>query len=178
MDRQSDVEPLVSAYRDGTICMVNSLRSYLGSSKTLLAFLCEDSRFGKARRSIAATSIITKDNVEALRNGERRHVLKRGESHGGQHVLLPRLVTDEQWNKALDEAMTVPWIAQECYPVPTLLVPSLPKASGRVELTPKYFNWNPFIFGGHYAGGITRGSETPLVNISLGGGLLPTLPYR
>ncbi len=38
----------------------------------------------------------------------------------------------------------------------------------------KHYNWNPFMFGGRYAGGLVRVSSTPLINITLGGGLLPT----
>ncbi len=52
---------------------------------------------------------------------------------------------------------------------------AMPVADGnRVSRTEKYYNWNPFIFAGRYAGGMVRVSETPLINICLGGGLLPT----
>jgi hypothetical protein len=36
-------------------------------------------------------------------------------------------------------------------------------------------NYNPFVFRGSYGGGIARVSDSQLINICLGGGLLPTL---
>jgi hypothetical protein len=176
LDRQTEVEALLGAYRDGSICMVNPLRSYLASSKSLLAYLCEAGETdedAKCIKRIASTHLLTPERVEALRSGPGRHVLKRAESHGGLHVLLPGLVTDEQWNRALDEAQSDPWIMQEQYPVPKLTM--IERKDGRVSRTDKFFNWNPFLFGGRYAGGIARASDTPLINITLGGGLLPTV---
>jgi len=42
----------------------------------------------------------------------------------------------------------------------------------------KFFNFNPFLFNGVYAGAIARASNTELINITLGGGLLPTFVYN
>ena len=46
---------------------------------------------------------------------------------------------------------------------------------GSVVACEKYFNWNPFVFGGKFAGSIVRVSDSPLINITLGGGLIPAL---
>jgi hypothetical protein len=177
LERKEEVTALIDAYRDGTICMVNSLRSYLASSKTLLAHLCE--RVGRDRAGlagrIAATWMITPERAISLRKEPRRHVLKRAESHGGLHVLLPGLATEQAWLKAIEEAAHDPWIMQEEHPVPKLTV--LERRGGEVVAAEKHFNWNPFLFGGRYAGGIARCSDTPLINITLGGGLLPTMIY-
>jgi glutathionylspermidine synthase len=179
LDRQGEVEPLLTAYREGRICMVNPLRSYLASSKTLLATLCGGEIPGVdagCRRYIARSAVISPAEAERLRGGPRKHVLKRGESHGGQHVLLPDVATEAQWQSALDAARTEAWIMQEYHPIPTMPIPSY--KDGRVEIVHKLCNWNPFLFGGEYAGGIVRASSSPLINISLGGGLLPTMPYE
>ncbi len=171
LDRQSEVEALLGAYRDGTICMVNSLRSYVASSKTLLAVLCEQ---GSDHR-IAPTRILTKRRIaELLASPTKTSVVKRGESHGGMHVLLPGVTSDEQWKRGLEAAAGEPWpwIEQELCVIPHVEVVAL--VDGVATRVPKFVNWNPFMFGGSYAGGIARVSDTPLINISLGGGLLPT----
>lgn len=168
--RQSEVDALLGAYRDGAVCMVNSLRSYLASSKTLLALL---GRQG-ASSEVAATVILTPARIEELRRGPRSRVVKRGESHGGLHVLIPGVASEEEWTRALDTAEREPgaWVEQEYHPVPQLTV--LTADGEQPRRVQKFFNWNPFLFGGRYAGSIARASDTPLINITLGGGLLPT----
>ena len=39
IDRRDEIAPLLQAYRDGTICMVNPLRAYVASAKSLLTQL-------------------------------------------------------------------------------------------------------------------------------------------
>jgi glutathionylspermidine synthase len=167
--RQSEVEPLLSAYRDGRICMVNSLRSYLASSKTLLAHLCAVD----SAEQLARTEILTAPRIEELRRPPRRHVIKRGESHGGLHVLLPGLADESAWQEALDSARQEAWVVQDYCELPKLRLPD-----GEGRLSEKYFNWNPFLFDGRCAGSMARASDTPLINITLGGGLLPTFGYH
>jgi hypothetical protein len=168
--RQSEVDALLGAYRDGAVCMVNSLRSYLASSKTLLALLCRKG----AASEVASTVVLTPARIEELRRGPRSTVVKRGESHGGLHVLIPGVATDEEWTRALDTASREPsaWVEQEYHPVPQLTVLTAEGDNPRQQR--KFFNWNPFLFAGRYAGSIARASDTPLINITLGGGLMPT----
>jgi glutathionylspermidine synthase len=170
LDHQREVEPLISAYRDGAVCMVNPLRSYLASSKTLLAFLCANWPAARGVCPVIPTRLLDSTRRAALRERDQEVVLKKGESHGGLHVLLPGLTTPEQRRSALDDAEREPWVDQDYLPLPRLEVPC-----GTTPAAQKYYNWNPFLFGGRYAGAIARASDTPLINITLGGGLLPTL---
>lgn len=177
LERASEIQPLLSAYRDGAVCMVNPLRSYLASSKTLLCMLSDAESLPPEMRDcsrlVAQTTMLREVGVGS--RADKRFVLKKGESHGGMHVLLPDLVSDDQWRHALSEAGREPWVAQEYCVVPKLEIPAI--EGGAVVRRPKFFNWNPFLFGGRYAGGIARASDTPLINITLGGGLLPTFSY-
>lgn len=170
LERKDEVEPLIGAYRDGAVCMVNPLRSYLASSKTLLAYLCRSWPASRGACPVMPTRLLDAERIARLRQQDEPVVLKKGESHGGLHVLLPHLTTSAQRLTALDEAAREPWIDQDFAPLPKLRIPT--SAAPAAE---KFFNWNPFLFGGKYAGGIARASDTPLINITLGGGLLPTL---
>ncbi len=170
LDRKSEVGPLISAYRDGAVCMVNPLRSYLASSKTLLAFLYENWDKARGVCPVLPTRILTPARIAALRAKDESVVLKKGESHGGLHVLLPGLTTREQRLTALEDATMSAWVDQDFAPLPKIHIPTLADAGAQ-----KFYNWNPFLFGGRYAGAIARASDTPLINITLGGGLLPTI---
>lgn len=170
LERQAEVEALLGAYRAGTVCMVNSLRSYLASSKTLMAYLGER----RDLEDLAATRFLTPARLTALRAGAPPGVVKRGESHGGLHVLLPGVTSADDWARGLAEAAADhgPWVEQDYHPVPQLTV--MASADGVPQRQRKYFNWNPFLFDGRHAGSIARVSGTPLINITLGGGLLPS----
>jgi hypothetical protein len=49
---------------------------------------------------------------------------------------------------------------------------------GHVQMRLKRFNINPFGIGGRYAGMITRISDQAVINVSAGGGLLPSVMGR
>ena len=116
------------------------------------------------------------DSAEAratVRASASQWALKKSESHGGLNVILPGVSSEAAWRDAIESSVREVWIAQEYIEVPRM---SLPVVEGEaVTWQEKYFNWNPFVFGGRYAGGLVRVSSTPLINITLGGGLLPTL---
>jgi len=170
LERKAEVEPLISAYRDGAVCIVNPLRSYLASSKTLLAFLCENWPKARGVCPVLPTRLLDGALIDKLRAKDEAVVLKKGESHGGLHVLLPGFTTVEERHAALAAAEREAWVAQDYVPLPRMRIPTRADADAR-----KFYNWNPFLFGGKYAGAIARASDTPLINITLGGGLLPTL---
>lgn len=167
--RSSEIEPLLRAYRDGTICMVNPLRSYVASAKSVLTHLALDGGADCIPPSILLDTDAAREMVNASAS---RWVLKKSESHGGENVVLPGTSSAAMWRAALESSKREVWIAQRYLDVPQIAVPVV--AGDSVVNTPKYYNWNPFIFGGRYAGGMVRISETPLINICLGGGLLPT----
>jgi hypothetical protein len=67
-------------------------------------------------------------------------------------------------------------VVQEYVPVPEEMFPVV--EDGHVHMRLKRFNINPFGVGGRYAGTITRISDRAVVNVSAGGGLLPSVVGR
>jgi hypothetical protein len=65
---------------------------------------------------------------------------------------------------------------QEYVPVPEEMFPTV--EDGHVQMRLKRFNINPFGIGGRYAGSITRISDRAVINVSAGGGLLPSVIGR
>ena len=68
------------------------------------------------------------------------------------------------------------FIVQEYVPVPEEMFPTV--EDGHVQMRLKRFNINPFGIGGRYAGSITRISDRAVINVSAGGGLLPSVIGR
>jgi len=64
------------------------------------------------------------------------------------------------------------WVVQEYVDIP---VDHYPEISRSVSFKPKYVNINPYALNNHYSGTITRISDSPVINVSAGGGLVPTL---
>jgi uncharacterized circularly permuted ATP-grasp superfamily protein len=175
LERQGEVTALLDAYRHGRICMVNSLRSYVASNKGILPLLFE----GRGRASIDCSASVARSvllppgrgwNLDAV----APWVLKKCQGSGGRDVILP-----ERWAAGSTGAVTQDlrargecWIAQEFMPPPLLTIPVL--QGNRLQRTSCYYNWNPFIFNGSYAGGIVRVSKSMLISLSMGGGVLPT----
>jgi hypothetical protein len=68
------------------------------------------------------------------------------------------------------------FVVQEYVPVPEEMFPAV--EDGHVQMRLKRFNINPFGIGGSYAGMITRISDRAVINVSHGGGLLPSVVGR
>jgi hypothetical protein len=177
IERQTEVEPLLKAYRDGTICMVNPLRSYVAGAKSVLSHLALapdlPANLAAAANLVPRTVLLDNEDARAMvKSTATRWALKKSESHGGMNVILPGISTEASWYQALESSTRETWIAQEYLEVPRMELPIVEGES--VAWSEKYYNWNPFVFGGTYAGGLVRVSSTPLINITLGGGLMPT----
>ncbi|MBA3455776.1 MAG: hypothetical protein H0T42_21955 [Deltaproteobacteria bacterium] len=175
--RQTEVEPLLRAYRDGKVCMVNPMRSYLAGVKSVLSQIAMSRDLPLALSGAAnlVPRTLLLDNQDArdtVKESPTRWALKKSESHAGMNVILPGVSTQSAWADAMEASRREVWIAQEYLEVPTMELPEVEGES--VAWNHKYYNWNPFVFGGRYAGGLVRVSSTPLINITLGGGLMPT----
>jgi hypothetical protein len=81
------------------------------------------------------------------------------------------------WDRIIAEhAHAEDFIVQEYVPVPEEMFPTV--EDGHVQMRLKRFNINPFGIGGRYAGMITRISDQAVINVSAGGGLLPSVVGR
>jgi hypothetical protein len=81
------------------------------------------------------------------------------------------------WDALVAEhAVDGDFVVQEYVPVPEEMFPTV--EAGHVQMRLKRFNINPFGIGGHYAGMITRISDRAVINVSDGGGLLPSVVGR
>lgn len=186
---------LTAAFRDGTVCVVNPPRARVANNKKLFALL-DDPRFAHLVRPheaevVAATIPWTRilrpgpaayagwtvDLLDFVSKNRSRLVLKPASEYGGRDVCLGRETEQTAWEGLIREnAETGGFVVQEYVPVPEEMFPAVEQ--GHVEMRLKRFNINPFGIGGRYAGMITRISDRAVINVSAGGGLLPSVVGR
>ncbi len=171
--RPSEVQTLVDAYRQGLICMANPLRSYLLGNKSLLSILSGDRGASKVGNEIVLPTInVDESNISSLKN-RGDWVLKGALGHGGHEVVLGVDQTEESWERALAACRDSSWVAQRYLRPPKMRVPI--RVDGKIKNMELWANWNPFYFGGRFAGGMTRVSSETIVSITANGALMPTI---
>ena len=190
-----DQSDLVAAARDGRVCVVNPFRSRVANNKKLFALFC-DPRFrhlikGDEQEVIDATIPWTRilrdgrtgygdwkiDLLPFVADNRERLVLKPASDYGGHNVFLGMETEQDRWEDLVTEhAPRADFIVQEYVPVPEEMFPTI--EDGHVHMRLKHFNINPFGIGGRYAGSITRISDRAVINVSAGGGLLPSVIGR
>jgi glutathionylspermidine synthase len=186
---------LTAAARDCSVCLVNPPRARVANNKKLFALL-EDSRFAhlvepREREVIAATIPWTRvlrpgrvtygqwvvDLLDFVSDNRGRLVLKPASEYGGHGVSLGIETDQADWDRTINEhAEHGDYVVQEYVPVPEEMFPTV--EDGHVQMRLKRFNINPFGIGGRYAGMITRISDRAVINVSAGGGLLPSVVGR
>jgi hypothetical protein len=186
---------LLAAIRDGRVCCVNPFRSRVANNKKLFALL-GDPRFthlvaGEEADVIRATIPWTRvlrpgrtsygdwvvDLLQFVSDNRERLVLKPASDYGGQGVALGIETDPSTWDGLIaGHAAGGDFVVQEYIPVPEEMFPTV--EDGHIQMRLKRFNINPFGIGGRYAGMITRISDRAVINVSAGGGLLPSVVGR
>jgi hypothetical protein len=186
---------LVGAFEEGRVCMVNPFRSLVANNKKLFALL-DDPRYahlidGEEAHAVRATIPWTRvlrpgkasyggwavDLLAFVSDNRDRLVLKPAANYGGQSVFLGIETGQGDWDAVIEaHAAAGDFVVQEYVPVPEEMFPTV--EDGRVQMRLKRFNINPFGVGGRYAGTLTRISDQAVINVSAGGGLLPSVVGR
>jgi Glutathionylspermidine synthase preATP-grasp len=186
---------LVAAARDRRAAIVNPFRARVANNKKLFALL-QDPRFAhlvesRERRVIDETIPWTRvlrdgrehygdwvvDLLPFVSDNRERLVLKPASDYGGHGVSLGMETEQAPWDRLIEEHVEDGgFVVQEYVPVPEEMFPTV--EAGHVQMRLKRFNINPFGIGGRYAGMITRISDQAVINVSAGGGLLPSVVGR
>jgi hypothetical protein len=190
VQREGEVRPFLEAYRAGAAVFVNSLRCRLSEDKAFLALLTDESfanLLGDDERAFVARAVPWTRRVEerkTRKNGkdidlvpfllkERRSlVLKPAHGYGGDSVHVGSETTEGGWESAVRTALTGPWVVQERVVIPEEPFPVF--VDGDLHFEPFKVNANPFYVAGARAGAVTRASRSAVINVSAGGGSVPT----
>ena len=187
----SEMKDFLGAIRDRSVCCINPLKAIIGAHKELLSFITNERNhhyFTKEEveciksyvlwtRKMDETITISKEGADisleeyAIRKKDEL-VLKPTDAAGGYGVKIGKNTEKSEWRDAVEDAMGCPWwIVQEAMPVPEIELPVI--RDNKVTTEKKFINLNPYIFKGEYAGMLGRVSESTVVNVCAGGGIIP-----
>jgi uncharacterized circularly permuted ATP-grasp superfamily protein len=183
-------KPLVQAYLDGAVTVVNSFRAKLLHKKMSLALL-SDERYAKLytpeQRKAIATHIPwtrkmreghttyhgkTVDLVDHVTRWKDRLVLKPNDEYGGKGVILGWTVEQHEWEQTVLAGLTASYVVQEKVSVPRYPFPVL---LDRIHYLDLAIDHDPYLFWGSVSGCLTRLSSSALLNVTAGAGsVVPT----
>lgn len=187
----SEMTDFLNAIRDKAVCCVNPLRAIIGSHKELLSFITNErnhhyftdnevdciKKYVLWTRKMDETITISKEGADisleeyAIRKKDEL-VLKPTDAAGGYGVKIGKHTDPLEWKYSVEASMGCPWwIIQEAMPVPEIELPAI--RDNKIVLEKKFINLNPYVFNGEYAGMLGRVSESTVVNVCSGGGIIP-----
>jgi len=123
--------PLVQAYRDRAVCVVNSFRSELAHKKAMFGLLTDETLVAKfpaaerkaIREHVPWTRLVsaskttyderTIDLADFITHNRQRLTLKPNDDYSDQHTYLGWEMDDTAWERALKQAMRTPYVVQE-----------------------------------------------------------------
>lgn len=153
---REELAHVLSAERAGKVAVVNPFGALLPQDKLSMAFFHEEKhRFSEEARAtidalIPETRRLDTLDRERLKDEREQWVLKSDFGCEGEEVLVGPNVPDEQWRKALDNALPHVWCAQRFFRVRPMEAPD-----GRSWLP----NYGVFLLGGRAGGLLVRLAE-------------------
>ncbi|HTS64907.1 MAG TPA: hypothetical protein VMH28_22945 [Candidatus Acidoferrales bacterium] len=123
--------PLVQAYRDRAVCVVNSFRSELAHKKAMFGLLTDENFTAKFpanerkairehvpwTRLVAAAKTTYEDKTidlpEFITSNRERLTLKPNDDYSDQHTYFGWEMDASGWERALKQAMRTPYVVQE-----------------------------------------------------------------
>lgn len=181
-----DSHPLIRAYLAGDVCLVNSFRCKMVHKKAGFELLTDEANAGSftqrekevIRRTVPWTRRVAQrkthhrgrevDLIEHVRKHRLQFVLKPNDDYGGRGILFGERASLSEWEAALSEALGGDYVVQEKVELRTEVFPIFDES--RWALQPMYVDTNPFLFGGRVEGGLVRLADSPVVNVTSGGG--------
>jgi uncharacterized circularly permuted ATP-grasp superfamily protein len=182
--------PLVQAYRDHKVCVVNSFRSELAHKKAMFSLLTDEALTAKfpaverkaIREHVPWTRVVsaTKTNynnkkvdlLEFIRTHKEKLVLKPDDGYGDQHSAFGDTLDQNGWERTLREAQRTPYVVQERVAPATSIFPLAPE--GQLEFREMRVDVHPQAYFGKIAGCSSWLSATSPGPYSTSAGMAPT----
>jgi hypothetical protein len=123
--------PLVQAYRDRAVCVVNTFRAELAHKKAMFGLLTDEAltaKFPAAERKairehvpwtrlVSASKTTFEDKTidlpDFIAHNRERLALKPNDNSGDLHTYLGWEMDSNEWERALKQAMRAPYVVQE-----------------------------------------------------------------
>lgn len=182
--------------RDKAVLTLNHFRAAIGSQKEIMSFMTnpvnahyfddeENDLIGKHipwTRRMDESITISPEGRDVVLTDYALHqreklVLKITTGAGGQDVFVGKSCDKNKWADAVEMASGCPWwILQEAVNIPEYEIPVV--KDNQVVLEKKLVNLNPYVFDGKYVGSVARVSQSDVINVAAGGGVMPVLEAK
>lgn len=183
---------LLSAYKSGDVCVVNSFRAILLHKKAMFAVLTNEKYSGLfteselfairehvpwTRNFCGKKSINNGKEVDLVnwtRTNSHKLVLKPNNDYGGHGIYIGWSSDEREWDQAIEKALTVgDYLVQERVETAKDIFPCIDN-HGSIRMREQMVDLDPLLFNGKTGAAFTRLSTTELANVSSGGGMVPT----
>jgi glutathionylspermidine synthase len=184
--RYDDTHPLIRAYVNHDVCLVNPFRCKIMHKKAIFEMLTDEqhhdwftpSETEAIRHSVPWTRRVSdrkttrkrrKINLlEFIRRNRSRLVVKPNDDYGGHGVYFGAQMDEREWERAIETALSADYIVQDALDLHPELFPIFSETKWKLQ--PMFVDTNPFLFRGKVCGAMVRLSNSPVVNVASGGG--------
>jgi len=184
--RYDDTHPLVRAYVNHDVCLVNPFRCKIMHKKAVFEMLTDEQRHdwftsGEKEaicrtvpwtRRVSDRKIIRKGRkvslLEFIRRNRSMFVLKPNDDYGGHGVYFGAQLDERRWDNAIENALSADYVVQDAIDLHPEMFPIFNESEWKLQ--PMFVDTNPFLFRGKVCGAMVRLSATPIVNVTSGGG--------
>lgn len=183
--------PLVQAYKDRRVCMVNSFRSELSHKKAMFALLTDETLTAKfpinerkaIREHVPWTRVVKagkttgreepiEDLIEYIRLNRETLVLRPNDEYSDMHSYIGYEHDEGSWSRALREAQRAPYVVQDSVKPARTVFPLM--NFGHLEFKEMQVDVQPQAFLGKVAGCSSYVSSSGAGSYSISSGITPT----
>ncbi len=185
---QALAHPLGQAYRDGSICLVNSFQAKPLHKKMIFGLLSDPAVMDAAgidretqlllarhipwtRRVQSVRTTYQAQEIDLLkfaRDYQDRLLLKPNDEYGGKGITIGWESSTAEWDEALRAAQEAPFVVQERVHIAYEDYPQV--VEGKLHIGRRLVDTDPYLFGTQVQGCLTRLSTVTLLNVTAGGG--------
>ena len=181
--------PLVQAYRDRAVCVVNSFRSELAHKKAMFGLLTDDALTAKfpapERKAIhdhvpwtrlvqAGKTTYQDKNIDLLEfiaQNREKLALKPNDDYSDQHTYLGWEMDSSAWERAIKQATRAPYVVQERVDPVRSMFPLM--SFGHLEFREMQVDVHPHAYLGKVQG-CSSWLSAGVSGFSSAGGIVPT----
>jgi hypothetical protein len=183
--------PLVQAYRDRRVCIVNSFRSELSHKKAMFALLTDEALTARfpinerkaIREHVPWTRVVKagkttfrdetiEDLIEYIKQNREKLVLRPNDEYTDLHSYIGYEHDEGSWARAVREAQRSPYVVQERVKPARTVFPMM--SFGHLEFKEMQVDVQPQAFLGKVAGCSSYVSASGAGGYSLAAGITPT----
>ena len=185
--RADENHALVRACAERAVCLINPFRCKIVHKKAAFELLTDEAHddwFSPLEREVINASVPWTrrlserktlfngreiELVEHVRKNREAFIIKPNDDYGGHGIFLGKHASDAEWDGILQTALADgDYVVQEVIELHTEEFPVFNEHGWSLE--PMYVDTNPFIFRGRVDGAMVRLSDSPIVNVTSGGG--------